>query len=415
MDGTSITLFNNFVQGTGPVYITKPDEVINDAQLNRTYSFGALMGGDRGKKTMISGGSEMRFETFFETGQRTRFHQPGATQQWAQPQKLVSGRAHWRYLITDMAWNLQTIMFNEKLRYGTDTEMFHQYVNIKRHLEQAMWTDKWDFLETHTWSEPDFNEMETASGGETGKFYSIPAFLNEYANGLYNSAGTAGTPWTTVHGIDPTSSVQGVNRFDHARVTYTNEVVSNGQLASSTTILGAFEKMWKKVHFEKPPTMKEYFSEPAYNNQQIFCSEFGQTAYAILCRAFQDMFVIQTRQDPAYPDPAFNFIPVKYVTALNTATLYPNHSTLASVTDNVSEGTASSGFTGPRYYWINSNYLYPCFHEEVFFLRGKVREHFNDPDTFVMPVRTWGNLKCPSRIRQGLVSPAKDVYAGLYV
>lgn len=416
VNGTPLVQFNSFMEATGPLYVTTPEGVINDAQARKTYSFGALMGGDRGKKEMFSGGTEMRFATFFETGSRTRFHQPGATQNWAQPQKLIHGRSHYRYLITDMAWTIQEIMLNDKLTRGSDAERFQQYVNLKRQKEQMMWTDKWDFMENHIWSEPDFNEMETAAGGEQGKWYSIPAFINEYGSGLYNSAGSAGTAWTTLHGLDPTSSVQGQTGFTHQTAVYSNEVVSNGQLASTTTILGAFEKMWKKVHFEKPPTMGEYFSNPAYNSQQIFTSPEGQTAYATLIRAFQDNYVIETRQDPAYPDPAFNFIPVKYVDALTTAQIYPNHTTLSSATDNIDEGdTGSNFFEGPRYYWINSEYLYPCFHEEMFFARQSVREHFNDPDTFVMPVRTWGNLKCTSRKRQGLVSPGADgLYTGLY-
>lgn len=415
VNGTPLSLHNSFMEATGPLIVTDVNAVINDAQRFKTYSFGALMGGDRGMKKMVGGGTEMRFETFFETGSRTRFHQPGAVQEWAQPQKLIHGRSHMRYLITDMAWTLQAVMQNEKLRYGSESQRFQEYANLKRHYEQVMWTDKWDFMENHIWSEPDFNEMESAAGGEFGKWYSIAAFINEYTNGLYNTGGGAGTAWTTIHGLDPSSTVQGQNRFQQQTATYSTAVVSNGQLPATDTILGAFEKMWKKVHFERPPTMKEYFSDPSYNNQQIFCSPEGQTAYTMICRAFQDMYVIETRQDPAYPMPAFNFIPVKYVDALTSATLYPNNTTVASATDNISEGTqATGGRQGPRYYWINSNYLYPCFHEDMFFARQKIREAFNDPDTFVMPVRTWGNFKCVSRMRQGLIRPSGNLYSTLY-
>jgi len=413
-DGTPIALFNNFAEATGPLYINDPMSVINDAQRNNTYSFGALMGGERGMKKMIEGGSEVRFATYFESGNRTRFHQPGATQNWTQPQKLVHGRANHRYLITDMAWTLQEIMHNEKLRYGSEGERFQEYVRLKRHYEQVMWTDKWDFMEEHIWSEPDFTEMESSTGGERGEWYSVPSFINEYTNGLFNNSGSGGTAWTTVHGIDPSTATLLQNRYNIQTAVYSNEVVSNTEIVKSTNILGAFEKMWKKVHFEMPPMKGEFYSNPAYNNQQIFCSPEGQTAYTILLRSFQDNYVIDTRQDPAYPDPCFNFIPVKYVNTLTTATLYPNNTTYASSTDNVAESAA--GYVGPRYYWINSNYLYPFFHEEMFFRVEKVREHFNDPDTFVQPVRTWGNLKCTSRRRQGLVSPkgASALYSGLY-
>ncbi len=418
VNGTPLSLHNAFMEATGPLYITDKEGVINDAQVNKTYSFGAIMGGDRGKKDMFSGGSELRFNTFFETGNRTRFHQPGATQNWSQPQKLTKGRASWRFLITDMAWTLQDIMLNEKLGSSDEGVRFQEYVRLKTHYEQVMWTDKWDFMESHIWSEPSTEEMEAAAGGEFGKWYSIPAFITEYTDGLFNKGPTSpgGTAWTTVHGIDPATNVLGQNRFKTQTQVYSNNGsnASTSSSISASSILGAFEKMWKKVHFEKPPTMGQYYSDPAYNNQQIFCSPVGQTAYVTFLRQNQDLFVIEGRQDPAYPDPSFNFIPVKFVDALTTATLYPNHATLASATDNVTEGTVGNGVHGPRFYWVNSNYLYPTFHEKMFFAVQKVREHYNDPDTFVQPVRTWGNLKCTSRMRQGLVYPAVDVYTNLF-
>lgn len=411
MSGTPVTLFNNFMEAQGPLYVTSPTDVINDAQTYRTYSTGALMGGDRGMKKMVAGGSEIRFATFFQTGNVTTHHQPGETQTWQQPQKLVHGAAKMRYRITHMAWTRQVIMHNEGARMGDSTRMFHQFVDHRRHLEQQMWTDYWDFDEGHVWSEPDYTEMEASAGGTQGKFYSIPAFINEYTNGLYNNSGSGGTQWTTIEGLDPSSSTRGQTNFKHPVITYSS---SNSASTNLSNILIAFNKTWKEVHFEKPPQSGEYFSNPAYNNQQIFTSPQGQTAYTQSLIANQDLFVVSGRQDPAFTDPTYNFIPVKYVQALATATLYPNHTTISSVTDNVTEGTSGNGVTGPRFYWINSNYMYPVFDEDMFFQRGKVREHFNDPDTFVMPVFVWGNLICTSRKRHALIKPSADVYAGLY-
>jgi len=417
MSGTSIQLHNNFIESTGPLYVTSPDGVINDAQRNKSYSITGLMGGDRGKKKMVQGGRDIRFASIFETGQRTRFHQPGATQNWAQPQKLVHGVAQWRFLITDMSWNLQDVELS--LAGVGESQMFDKFVDMKRNYEQVMWTDKWDFMEEHIWSEPDFTEMESTAGGELGKMYSIAAFINEYGNGLYNSAGSAGTAWTTIEGIDPTSTAKGQNRFVQNSITYSNEGTNSATSAQAqaNSIMGAFRKAWIKCHFEKPPNHGEYYSNPAYDKQQFFTSPEGQTAFTTLLTQFQDTFVIEGRQDPAYPDPSYNFIPVKFVNALTDAPLYPNHTTLASATDNVTEhGTITNNKNGPRFYLINSEYLYPTFHDTYFFLRGKVREHFNDPDTFVVPVRTWGNLICPSRMRHALISPqnARSLYSNLY-
>lgn len=413
MSGTPVNLYNNFMEAQGPLYVTSPDDVVNDAQIYRTYSTGALMGGDRGKKKMVTGGSEIRFAASYQTGQVTTHHQPGETQTWQQPQKLVHGAAKMRYRITHMAWTRQVIMANEGGRSSDPTKMFHQFVDHRRHLEQQMWADYWDFDEGHVWSEPDYTEMEAAAGGTQGKFYSIPAFINEYTNGLYNgAAGGAGTSWSTIHGIDPASTTRGQNGYQQSTVTYTSSNIATTNLSN---ILAAFNKAWKKVHFEKPPKSGEYFTDPAYNNQQVFTSEEGQTVYTSALIANQDLFVIGGRQDPAATDPTYNFIPIKYVQALSTATLYPA-GTASSITNNVAESSSATLYgSGPRYYFLNSNFMYPVFDEDMFFTRGKVREHFNDPDTFVMPVFVWGNLLCTSRKRHCLIRPGGvDLYAGLY-
>lgn len=414
-DGTALQLFNNYMEATGPSYPRKAlDGVVNDAQIHRTYSWGALQGGDHGFKMMVRGGNEIRFASYFQTGQVTHWHHAGATQEYQQPQKAVHGRAAWRFLITHKAWTLQTIELHEG---GGDD--FDRFFNLRQHLNQMEQTDLCDFIESHVWSEPDFNEMESMTGGDEGKMYCIPAFINEYTNGLFNNSGTAGTQWTTIHGLDPTSSVKGQNRYVPQVVGYSNEITNTTNPTHlTTTILGAFNKMWKKVHWEKPPRVQEYFSDPAYSKQQIMTSEAGQTAYQLGLQAAQDLFVIAGRQDPAYPDPQFNFIPVKYVSALQTATLYPEGTTDA-ITNNAAENNTQLIYGGgPRYYWINSNYLHPVWHDTYYFREGPIMNHMNDPDSFVQISRTWGNMLCPSRMRQGLIRPNRvagtDLYASLY-
>lgn len=417
-DGTPVTLYNNFAEAQGPLYINSPDMVYNDAQLFKTWSTGALMGGDRGKRKMVSGGSEIRFSTFFETGQVTQHIQPGETRTWSQPQKLVHGAAPMRYRETHMAWTRQVIMHNEGMRSGDPTKMFHAFVNHRRHLEQMMWTDYWNFDENHVWSEPDFSAMESTNGTE-GTFYSIPAFINEYTNGLYNTSGTAGTAWTTIHGFDPTSTTRGQNRYVHQVRGYSNEIVSNNSLYQSSTILTALSQAWRDVHWTKPPMNNDYFDNVDVNQQTIFTSPEGQLAYEIALRASQDLFVTASRQDSAYNDPTFNGIPMRYVTALKTATIYPADGG-GSYTNNVIEGTTNCAYgSGPRYYFINSNYMFPFYDEDMFFQRGEVRNQFNDPDTFVQPVFIWGNLLCPRRSVHALIRPnggssKRNLYLSLY-
>jgi hypothetical protein len=411
MSGTAVTLFNNFMEAQGPLYVTSPEDVYNDAQLFKTWSTGALMGGDRGKRRMVTGGSEIRFATFFETGQVTRHVQPGETRTWSQPQKLVHGAAPMRYRESHMAWTRQVIMHNQGLRNGE----FDQYVNHKHHLEQVMWTDYWNFDEAHIWSEPNYSEMEVMTGTE-GQFYSIPAFINEYTNGLFNNSGTAGTAWTRIHGLDPTSTTRGQNRYVHNTVTYSNAVTSANSVFSNSTILTAFTKAWFAVNWTKPPKNGEYFDDVSINNQTIYCSPEGQLAYEIALRGSQDAFVMSGRQDSAYNGPTYNGIPMRRVSALTTATIYPA-GTAGAITNNLAESSTALLYNaGPRYYFVDSNTMFPFFDPDMFFERGEVRNHFNDPDTFVQPVFIWGNMLCPRRSTHCLVRPggASDLYTSLY-
>ena len=60
---------------------------------------------------------------------------------------------------------------------------------------------------------------------------------------------------------------------------------------------------------------------------------------------------------------------------------------------------------GPRYYFVNGNYLTPIFHSKRYFKTHEVLRHPNQPFTYVMPVDCWHNLFCNSRQRHGIVTP----------
>jgi hypothetical protein len=398
VSGTALNQFNDFVEATGPTYVTGPDDLVNDAQKN-TYSFGSLMGGDTGKKKMIQGGSDIRESIVFQDNGTFKFTLPGETQNWVNPQKLTKVKTYWRFSLTHMSWTRQEVLLNDRIKYGTEEARFHAYVDLRNEKELLMWTSKWNGMETQLWVEPDKEQMEDEGGKQP---YSIPAFVNENTTGLFDPL-DGGTVWTTVHGIDPTDTTIGKNLYVPQQRTYNSETVND-----SGNIISTFDMMWKDVRFEMPPTMQEYFEDPRFNRQCIFTSRPGQSAYQQLLRQSQDAFVTAGRQDPAYADPMYYGIPVKWVSELDTATLYENVAT----TDTVAEGTADS--IGPRFYWINSQYLYPVFHDEMYFEKDEVSRHHNDPDTFVCPVASWYNLICTSRQRQGIVSPSGDLYTTLY-
>ena len=85
--GTALSGFNSFAEATGPLYMTGDRYIVNEAQ-NQTYSFASLCMGDRGKKKMVQGGADIRESITFQSNGTARFHKPGDTQDWVNPQNL---------------------------------------------------------------------------------------------------------------------------------------------------------------------------------------------------------------------------------------------------------------------------------------------------------------------------------------
>lgn len=394
--------FNDFMEGTGPAYVSSATDVVNDAQ-KRTYSFGWLLSGDIANKKVIQGGSEIREKVFFEHGDTFAFHDPGETRTWQNPQKLVRLRVYWRFGEAHMSWNKQEVMLNDQAKFGGASGRFQQYVDLRNQKERMMWTDKWAGMEEALWAEP-----STLMENETGKIpFSIPAFINEDTSGLFDPQ-DGGTVFTTIESIDPTDAALGRTGFVPQQRTYDTAIVDQDDMFNTDSILGQSDLMFMDLRFEQPPTFKEYFENPQFNKFRIAASSAGRAAMQQGLRGANDQVVMGGKQDPAYPNPTFNGIPIMRVEELDTATLYTTGS------DTASEGNASTTARGPRFYWINTEYLYPVFHDEMYFSKQKPMMHPNDPDTFVCPVNTWYNVICTSRRRQGILSPGTTLYTGLY-
>lgn len=386
MAGQALSQFNDFVEATGSAYVTGPKSLINAASKN-TYCFSELM---QGEKKLVRGGQDIKENTFFKDNGSFHFYQPGETEAFGNPQRLQTIKTYWRFAIAHMQWTRQEILLNEGVKSGGDS-MFHQFSDIRNEKEALMWTSKWNGLESALWAEPNTATMETETGKQP---YSIPCFINENPSGLFEDD-PSGSTWSTVHGIDPTAaSVDGqfqpqVQRFASAAA------------GNEDNVLAAFDDMFQAVEFRAPAMHSQYFSDPAYSQQMIKTTKEGRAHLMFLHREGQDRFVAMAgNQDPAQPDPQFHGIPIRRASELETATLYQN----SGGTDNVTEGDAGGEARGPRYYWINAKYLYPTFHDEVFFLKDPIRQNFPDVDTYVMPCLTWFNLICTDRRHQGIVS-----------
>ena len=401
--GSALSTFNDFVNSTGPSFLTSAEDVVNEAVKNNYLLRRFLKGQDTAR--IIQGGSTIKDEILFDEESTFAFYQPNETFTWQNPQVLSEWEINWRFAVDHMSWTDQEIELN--VSSGLSRTARHQmYKRLKRVKEQRLWTSTLNGMETQLFQVPEVAKMETNTGTEP---YSIPAFINEETSGLFGgvATGAPGAAWTTVEGLNPTTET----RWTPAQVSYTVSDANPPGTGDPTVdnIINAFDEMYLTVRYDTPPTKEEYFENPNLFRQFIACSRDGQNIYRQLMRAAQDQFVTASRQDPAYNMPQYSGIDIVYVSELDTAALY-GAETLSDplVTEMAGAGTAENN--GPRYYWLNGNYMNIVFHTSRYMYKHPVMTHPNQPFTHVAPCDTWYNLVCRSRQRQGIVHPTGDVY-----
>ena len=386
MSGTALQDFADFVEATGPNYVTGPKSMVMEAVKN-TYWFGRLIKGKNSKKKMLTGGSSINESIIFKDNGSAETYLPGESHDWQNPQRLKKATAYMRYVMAHMSWVEQEILENEVISSGTEDARFQEYVNLYEEKRSIMIVNLWNFLEDLLWQTPIPTQMESNDGTEP---YSVPAFVNEDTNGLFDPQASAA--FTTVEGLNPTDSALD-SRWAPKTASYSTESAT-----ADTGIFYNLDLLMSDLDYEQAPTMQEYWQDPRYNKHMIVTSTRGVNAYKLLLRSSQDHFVAGP-QDPAYNKPQYYGIPIDRASTLDTAALYDSGSSTV-----VAENTAANG--GPRYYCLNAEYLYPCFHNQRYFHKQDVTKHHNVPDTWVMPIQVWYNLLCTSRQRQGILSPS---------
>jgi len=397
MAGSALSVFNDFMKATDSAVLTNADHITNEAVKNN-YLLRRFMKG-RGPEEVLQGGKTIKDQIMFDEDSTFEYYQPNATFTWQNPQVLEEWEIQWRFCVDHMSWTDHEIELNAG--GGLSSKARHAvYKRLRKVKEQRLWTSLINGVDNSLFAAPEADAMEAAGGT---KPYSIPAFINEASNGLY--VGDGGT-WSTKMGIDPTAT--GKTKWKPKTATYA--VGNHGGLASHDNtqgILAAFDNMYLSVKFSAPPTKQEYFENDNLYRQFIACSKKGITDYGAILRLQQDRFAVSP-QDPAFIKPTYAGIELEYVSDLDTAALYRDADDNSNHAEGSTYAVAASGAPtyGPRYYWINANYLKPVFHTKRYMHRHDVMTHPNQPFTHVQPVDCWMNLVCQSMQRQGIVSPA---------
>ncbi len=380
---SQLSAFTTFMASTGPAFLTGPEKVINEVQLN-TYILSRLLKG-RGMAELVQGGTDIR-DTIFLDGKSTyRRYKPGAPLAWSNPQTGSEISIPWRFSVMHMGWTDQEIL----LQMGASPTRAHVrgvYKKVRFQKEQNMWTTALNDMEAELWADPNgaamAEEMEGASG-ETP--LSIPVFVNEYTNGLP-------TGWSTVMGQNPVTKTA----WQPVQNTYDADDPADTD-GDQDGLFDALEETWMDVNFQPPATRQQYFESPKMGRQFIACSKTGMVLYKQLLRDANDS--LQNWSDPGAAHPQFHGVDVVFVSTLNTAALYDDGA--SGFTDEL-----SATRDGPRFYFLNGNYLKCIWHAKRYFHKHKVKEPDDQIDSYILPVSQWNNLFCQSRRRQAIVSPA---------
>lgn len=432
MAGTPIQTFNDFMNATGPTYLTSADAVINEAVKN-TYAFSRLLK-EKTSEATVQGGNEIRDVIMFDDASTYDHYLPNDTFNWQNAQVLDTIKCPWRFSIDHMSWTDHEVELNAGEGASRDY-VKAQYKRLKRSKEQRMWTSLLNGFENDLWRTPFGNsgEMETASGKLP---YSLPAFISELPdfNNAFGVRGGMPLGWSTVLGLanNPSNSdTAGEDRWTNQIAYYNSKSTAkandplvsysvenarvNGQSVSVDIggLISAFDDMFLKCDFQPPSTRQEYFEKPTLNRQMILCSRAGLNKYKQALRDSNDTLV--SYQDAAYNAPAYSGIELMYCSNLDSAAIFPSGSTQriayntdiaqASTTTGASEFGASVIDPGPRYWWVNGNYLTPIYHARRYFEKHDVLRHPNQPFTYVQVVDCWWNLFCNSRQRHGIIAP----------
>ena len=421
----ALATFTDFAKSQSPTYLGDHKKLLNDAQ-QQSYILGKFIKGG-GLAGTLRGGSSIKFNTFFDESSTFTPYDPNDTFSLQNPQFIATGNAEWCFYDDHMSWTDHELL----LQVTSPEQATTMYTDLYMAKQQRLWTSMIGGMERELTAAPNKLTME-ASGVSRRRMYPIFATLNEQTNGLFNSVTTAGTggAWTTVQGIDPTTTVvNGETRYMCQQVPYSNLglVISTttgagsaigGGVAGAIPLSMALRAAWQKTEFRPPDIGQSYFTQSNLQNQMILCSWTGEQVIEQLYQYRNDHFVWQgggsaNGLDMALGRMNFHGIPFVSSKALENAIIY---SKAGATTTLAKEGAVGSVVdadkAGPRFYFINADYMHLFMHaERSFKLHPVMNGGLAQPYSNGQHMDVWCNLVNSSPRRHAIVYPTADIWA----
>jgi len=386
----SLNDFGDFMKSTAPAWASSQEAFVNELQ-ERNYPLARFLKG-RDTSETFQNGERIKDGIILDAAGTFQMIDPETESVWTNTQTLSEWQIPWRFAQCHMTWTAQEVELNE----GSSAAVWKRVKKIK---QTGLANDIVNGMNAKLFAAPQKSKMEsfTAAPGEP---QSIPALVNEYANGLWGISGVGDNyVGSTVQGISPSTKT----RWQPVKKTYAN--FDAAPAGGTTNLLMAFDDIFLDLQFRQPGTMNEYFESTDMFRQVIYCTKDGIVKYKKILRDANDVQVTPSRQDPAYVNATYAGIPLERAPQLETELLYAESG--ASVYNNET-ASANNHFSGPRYYWINANYMKMAFHSNYYFKYLDVFSPERNRTKYVMPIQTWFNLYVTSRRHHGIVCPSAD-------
>jgi hypothetical protein len=353
------------------------------------YTSNYLLGG-RSEEDVIHTGPVIR-ETLYLKLESTgkRFGGPGLTFDWTNKQTGTKVTAQMSYYANFIAWDELEIDLN------ADSAMGKEYIRAKfndilRGKFQNLMMDTIEQFEDEKWAPANYAAMRTNYTAPM----SIPYFITEDSGGLPIEEASS-TAVADVLGISPAT----YPTWDNVRTTYG---ALGGALATGDDLIGRLLLAAQKTHFEALPMSPEHGELESMPNV-VFCSDQGLSNVTSAMRAGQDTW---GRRELSHLGVVLDNMVFKNITALNTALLYDNGTTLAAENDNT--GTIN---TGPRYWGVSKASFKCLFMRDRYMAPDDPVQLTADgkPNDWVQVYKTYNQLLCLDRRRNFICSPSTDL------
>jgi len=404
---SALSLYTDLSKAARNARVTSPSYFANDvSELDYEVLRRMMM---RDNVQMFQAGPRIEDDVILDHVSTAEEFGPNPTFSYTNPQILSHPIADWRYT------HDHQMVTQQELELGQGGSPGQIVKNLMLSKEIRMVNSLVSKLKAQRFATPQTTQQEAQAGLSP---YPLAAGVNEFVgttdNGIstgYTTGtlqtqfhpGTTGdaTEWTTFQGVSIAAKANWRNKV----AAYTSQALGAGV----QNVFAAFLEMWTMLKFKAPPVFSQYYQNEMFRRLVIATTRKGFLTYSSLLLAMGDNVRAQNMQDPAMVQPMFANIPVEHWDGLGAATWY---SANANVTTGAVTTEGQAFNKGPRYYWLNFNFIKMIFHFANYFERTGWRMPGGDkPYTKVQDAQSWNNQWFISRRNHGVVLPVGAGFA----